>query len=92
MDGDFAKALLGALSDGTPSPPLAVPTLGGSGPGYLFTEVLGTPVVTLPLANYDNNQHAANENLRIGNLWDGIEMYAALLTGIGRRWPARVVP
>ena len=60
-----------------------MPTLGGSGPGYLFTEVLGAPVVTLPLANFDNNQHAANENLRLGNLWDGIEMYAGLLVQAG---------
>ena len=81
-----------ALSDGAAQPPLAVPTLGGSGPGYLFTEVLGAPVVTLPLANYDNNQHAANENLRLGNLWDGIEMYAGLLARLGREWGARVVP
>jgi acetylornithine deacetylase/succinyl-diaminopimelate desuccinylase-like protein len=92
MDGDFARALLAALSDGTPTPPLAVPTLGGSGPGYLFTEVLGAPVVTLPLANYDNNQHAANENLRLGNLWDGIEMYSALLTTLGRKWQGTIVP
>lgn len=92
MDGDFARALLAALSDGAQSPPLAVPTLGGSGPGYLFTEVLGAPVVTLPLANYDNNQHAANENLRLGNLWDGIEMYAGLLVRLGKEWGGRIVP
>ena len=78
--------------DGAPRPPLAVPTLGGSGPSYLFTEILGAPVVTLPIANYDNNQHAANENLRLQNLWDGIEMYAGLLTRLGRVWDARVVP
>jgi acetylornithine deacetylase/succinyl-diaminopimelate desuccinylase-like protein len=92
MDGEFAKALLASLSDGAAQPPLAVPTLGGSGPGYLFTEVLGAPVVTLPLANYDNNQHAANENLRLGNLWDGIEMYAGLLTRLGKEWGSRIVP
>jgi len=92
MDGDFGRALLAAVSDGAESPPLAVPTLGGSGPAYLFTEVLGAPVVTLPIVNADNNQHAANENLRIGNLWDGIEMYAALLTGIGKHWGRPIVP
>jgi hypothetical protein len=32
------------------------------------------------IANYDNNQHSANENLRLGNLWDGIDLYGALLT------------
>ena len=38
-----------------------------------------TPVVGVPIANHDNNQHASNENIRIQNLWDGIETYAALL-------------
>jgi len=31
------------------------------------------------IANCDDNQHAQNENLRLGNLWDGIEVYAGLL-------------
>jgi hypothetical protein len=29
--------------------------------------------------NHDNSQHTFNENLRIQNLWDGIEEMAALL-------------
>jgi len=41
--------------------------------------VLGAPAVMAPIANHDNNQHSANENLRIQNLWDGIELIAALL-------------
>jgi len=49
-------------------------------------------MISLPIANYDDNQHAANENLRIQNLWDGIETYVALLAGIGDRWGARPVP
>ena len=38
------------------------------------------PTITVPVANYDNNQHAENENIRLQNLWDGIETYAALMT------------
>ena len=34
----------------------------------------------LQIVNFDNNQHGANENLRIENLWEGIESMAALLT------------
>ena len=34
----------------------------------------------LPIANHDNNQHGANENVRIQNIWDGIETMAAILT------------
>ena len=39
--------------------------------------------LTLPLVNYDNNQHAANEHLRLGNLWAGIEVFAAVMAGLG---------
>ena len=46
---------------------------------YLFAEILTTPVIGVPIVNHDNNQHAANENLRLQNLWDGIEVYAALM-------------
>ena len=35
--------------------------------------------MTVGLANYDNNQHAENENIRLQNLWDGIETWAAVL-------------
>ena len=92
MDGAFGRAVLAALDDGAPAPLLALPTMGGSGPTYLFEQVLRVPMITLPIANYDDNQHAANENLRIQNLWNGIETYAALLAGIGDRWSPRPIP
>lgn len=91
MDDAFARALVSSISDGAEKAPLLVPTLGGSGPSYLFTEVMGVPVVTLPIANYDNNQHAANENLRVQNLWNAIELYAGLMSRLGKEW-APVVP
>lgn len=37
-------------------------------------------VLILPMAHHDNNQHAANENLRLGNLWYGIDAFAAVMT------------
>ncbi len=60
-----------------------VPGLGGSLPLSVFEEVLGAPILTLPIVNHDNNQHAANEHLRLGNLWEGIEMFAVVLAGLG---------
>ncbi len=56
------------------------PALGGSLPLYLFTDVMAKPALIVPIANHDDNQHAADENLRIANLWYGIDLYAALLT------------
>jgi acetylornithine deacetylase/succinyl-diaminopimelate desuccinylase-like protein len=92
MDIPFSRALLAAASSGASTPPLAVPTLGGSLPTSTFEQVLGVPVVVLPIANYDNNQHAANENLRFQNLWDGIELFAAVMARVGHEWKETAVP
>jgi acetylornithine deacetylase/succinyl-diaminopimelate desuccinylase-like protein len=72
--------LLGAIG----RDPVRTPTLGGSVPFHLFQQPRGTPVIILPIANHDDNQHAPNENLRLQNLWDGIEVFAALFSALGR--------
>jgi len=36
-------------------------------------------VIGLPIVNHDDSQHAPNENLRLKNLWDGIDTYAAMM-------------
>jgi len=56
-----------------------LPTMGGSVPLEAMVGAARTHTITVPIANYDDNQHAANENLRLQNLWDGIETMAALL-------------
>jgi acetylornithine deacetylase/succinyl-diaminopimelate desuccinylase-like protein len=56
------------------------PGSGGSLPLYLFTDVLAKPILMVPIANHDNRQHAPDENLRIANLWYGIDLYAQLFT------------
>jgi acetylornithine deacetylase/succinyl-diaminopimelate desuccinylase-like protein len=80
MDSPEAKAVVGAIEATIGEPVIKMPTLGGTVPMYLFLDVLKTPVVGVPLANHDNNQHAANENLRLKNLWDGIEIFAGILS------------
>ena len=57
-----------------------MPTIGGSLPFSTFSDTLAMPTIGLAVVNFDNNQHAANENLRVGHLWEGIEIFAALLT------------
>ena len=56
-----------------------LPTMGGSVPLGAMERAAQTHTITVPIANYDDNQHAANENLRLQNLWDGVETMAALL-------------
>ncbi|MBL8216370.1 MAG: M20/M25/M40 family metallo-hydrolase [Bryobacterales bacterium] len=58
---------------------VVLPTMGGSLPIAPIAEAFDKPVIIVPIANHDNNQHGHNENIRIQNLWDGIETLAALL-------------
>ncbi|HET6680943.1 MAG TPA: M20/M25/M40 family metallo-hydrolase [Gemmatimonadaceae bacterium] len=83
LDGDFARSLITRVSRGTSEPPLIVPILGGSLPLSIFERILDAPVVVVPIANHDNNQHGANENLRIRNLWEGVGLYCVLMGGAG---------
>ena len=59
--------------------PVHLRTLGGTVPIAPFIEALAFPAVLVPTVNYDNNQHEENENLRIGNLFEGILTVAAIL-------------
>jgi len=65
---------------------VTAPTLGGSLPMYHFSDVLKVPLIVLPTVNYDNNQHAANENVRVGNLWQAIDVFATLMARLGPEW------
>ena len=80
------QAMLKAADRMRGTPLIRVPTLGGSLPLADFVEVLGIPFAVLPIVNHDNNQHGENENLRLENLWDGIELYAGVLAWMGREW------
>ena len=81
MDLPFSRRVGNVITQAMGVSPYLLPSLGGSAPMYLF-ERGNTPVVGLPIVNHDNNQHAANENLRVQNLWDGIEIFAALFTNL----------
>jgi len=78
MDTPLSRALIVAVERASRVAPVLMPTLGGTGPLSHFEEALGLPVYGVPIVNPDNNQHSPDENLRLGNLWDGIVIYASL--------------
>jgi acetylornithine deacetylase/succinyl-diaminopimelate desuccinylase-like protein len=80
MDLPISLAVINAVQSTSEQPIVKLPTAGGSLPLSIISENLRTVTVTVPIANYDNNQHAENENIRLQNLWDGIETFAALMT------------
>ena len=79
LDLPIARQVVAAVQTTTPDRVVELPTMGGSLPLYVFEQELQAHTITVPVANYDNNQHAENENIRLGNLWDGIETMAAIM-------------
>jgi acetylornithine deacetylase/succinyl-diaminopimelate desuccinylase-like protein len=79
MDLPLSRSVIAAVQSASREPVVVLPAMGGSLPLSILTETLETRTIIVPIANYDNNQHAENENLRIGNLWDGIEELAAVM-------------
>lgn len=53
---------------------------GGSQPIAPFITTLGIPAVSIRIPNPDNSIHAPNENLRLGNFLEGIQMSLGILT------------
>ena len=79
MDLPIAQDVIRAVESAR-GPAVKLPTMGGGVPLESIERPLGTRTVIIPIGNHDNNQHSFDENLRIQNLWDGIELMAALLT------------
>ena len=85
-DEPLARAVVRAVADALGAPVIEVPILGGSLPTAIFADALHVPLVVLPIANHDDNQHAANENLRLQNLWDGIAVWAGVEARLAAGW------
>ena len=79
MDWPIAQEVIRVV-ESVRGPAVKLPTMGGSLPLAEVERSVGTRTIVMPIANHDNNQHSFDENLRIQNLWDGIELMAALLT------------
>jgi acetylornithine deacetylase/succinyl-diaminopimelate desuccinylase-like protein len=81
-----SRSVVSIIERAVGGPVIQAPMLGGSVPMYLFAEALKKPVIGVPIVNHDNNQHGINENLRLQNLWDGIEVFAELMADLGKDW------
>jgi acetylornithine deacetylase/succinyl-diaminopimelate desuccinylase-like protein len=68
--------LLGEQGDG---PPVALPTLGGTLPTWVCTELLGIPTFVIPSANSDNQQHDVNEHYVLRHFFGQTALYARIV-------------
>jgi acetylornithine deacetylase/succinyl-diaminopimelate desuccinylase-like protein len=79
--GRWANAALRSPTAPRPGEaPVQIRMMGGTVPTDVLIEALPVPFVLVPTVNDDNNQHAANENLRIGHFVTGTETLYSLLT------------
>jgi hypothetical protein len=79
MDLPLATRVVEAVAATSAESVVSVPSLGGSLPLFLFEQYLHTKPITIPVVNYDNNQHAENENVMLQYLWEGVETMAAVM-------------
>lgn len=79
MDLPIAQQVIAAIQSTTTDAVIKIPTVGGSLPLYMFETILQSPPVSIGIVNYDNNQHAENENLQISFLLEGIVTMAAVM-------------
>ncbi len=82
LDDPMALRLTRLMRDIAPDL-IITPTMGGSLPLHEFGSRLSAPIIILPLANHDNNQHAENENIRLQNIWEAMQVYGAVLAAFG---------
>ncbi len=87
LSSPAAQGLVAALEGAGLGLPVVSPTMGGSGPAYVYTEILGAPFVVIPTVNHDNNQHARNENVQLGHVFRAVEILAAAASATVRPVP-----
>ncbi len=80
MDAEIGQKLIGSLEKVFGKKPISIRTMGGTVPIIPAVNTLKIPAIIVPMVNMDNNQHNPNENLRIGNMIQGIKMCMVILS------------
>jgi acetylornithine deacetylase/succinyl-diaminopimelate desuccinylase-like protein len=79
MTSSIGQQLSASIEQAFGQPPVRVRTMGGTVPIIEAVNTLDIPAIIVPMVNMDNNQHNPNENIRIGNIKDGIRTCLAIL-------------
>lgn len=75
-----AQLVTAAVTRVLGEPPVLIRTMGQRINIAQFIQAMGAPAIVLPTVNFDNNQTAENENVRLGHLFTGIITIGAVLT------------
>jgi acetylornithine deacetylase/succinyl-diaminopimelate desuccinylase-like protein len=79
LDLPIAQSIVKSIQATVNYPVVLSLSSGGSLPFFVFEQELGAKIIMVPLVNYDNNQHAENENVKVSYLFEGIDTMAAVM-------------
>lgn len=79
LDAPVGQWLRRGMDRAWGSAPVQIRMMGGTVPTGAAVQALGIPFVIVPLVNADNNQHSFNENMRLGNYFDGVHSLVNML-------------
>jgi len=82
LDHPMVPMVKAAVEKGFGKKVLVVPSLGGTTPDFVFTRLLGLPSIVVPLAPYDENNHAPNESTKVSLYLAGIRSGLHLLEAL----------
>lgn len=80
INSSIGTKLRKTITNAFGSEPILIRTMGGTVPITPAIQVLDIPAIIVPMVNMDNNQHNPNENIRIGNISQGIKICLAILS------------
>ena len=83
-DHPFVRLVLEAGQEAYGREMLVVPTVGGSGPNFVFADTLKAPIVTAGVGYPGSQVHAPNENLVIENFVTGVKHTARIIAKFGQ--------
>lgn len=84
LDHPMVAKVKAAVARGFGREPLVVPSLGGTTPDFVFTRLLGLPSIVVPLAPYDENNHAPNESTKVSLYLAGVRTGMHLLEAFAK--------
>src|SRR5690606_35813838 len=74
FDSEPGKIARSALRRLFGAEPILIRSAGGSIPIAPLVDTLNIPAAIVPTVNIDNNQHSPNENLRLGDFFQGVDI------------------
>ncbi|MFS4494149.1 M20/M25/M40 family metallo-hydrolase [Maribacter sp. 2308TA10-17] len=80
LSNPYGEFLLNIIKNNFEEDVVQIRIMGGTVPISPFINELKIPAFIVPMVNPDNNQHSPNENLKIGQIAYGIEVFYGLLS------------